>query len=114
AGAFVLLLTAGLVVSTWQAVRAMAAERQALTARDGEGEQRKQAEKSAAESAAVLRFFRDRGLAASRPKDQEGGLGKEATMRAALDKAEPEIAKAFADQPLIEASIRHTLAQSYS
>jgi serine/threonine protein kinase/tetratricopeptide (TPR) repeat protein len=121
AGAFVLLLTAGAAVSTWLAVRATAAEKDALAARDGEAEQRqhaearrKQAEQSAAESAAVLKFFRDRVLAAARPKGQDGGLGKDATIRAALDQAEPEIAKTFADQPLVEASIRHAMALSYS
>jgi serine/threonine protein kinase/tetratricopeptide (TPR) repeat protein len=114
AGAFVLLLTAGVVASAWQAVRATAAEGQALAARDGEAEQRRRAEKSAAESAAVLKFFRDRVLAAARPKGEEGGLGKGATIREALDNAEPKIAGAFTDQPLVEASIRHTLAQSYS
>src|SRR5207253_1212678 len=66
------------------------------------------------ESAGVLKFFRDRVLSAVRPKGQDGGLGKDATIRAALDKAEPEIAKTFADQPLIEAAIRHTMAQSYA
>jgi tetratricopeptide (TPR) repeat protein len=121
AGAFVLLLTAGVVVSTWLAVRATTAEKDALLARDGEAAQRehaeiqrKQAEQSAAESAAVLKFFRERVLAAARPKGLEGGLGKDATIRAALDQAEPEIAKTFADQPLIEASIRHAMALSYS
>src|SRR5262249_41744195 len=44
---------------------------------------------------------------------QEGGLGKDATIRAALDQAEPEIAKSFAKDPLIEAAIRNTLGVSY-
>ena len=52
-------------------------------------------------------------LAAARPKDQEGGLGIDATIRAAVDAAEPEIEKSFADQPTVEASIRHTLGESY-
>jgi serine/threonine protein kinase/tetratricopeptide (TPR) repeat protein len=114
AGAFVLLLTAGVVVSSWLAVLARAAEREALSARDGEAEQRRQAERSAAESEAMLKFFRNWVLAAARPKGEEGGLGKDATIRAALDKAEPQIAKEFAGQPLVEANIRHTLAQTYS
>jgi hypothetical protein len=101
------------VVSTWQAVRATAAEQQALAARDGEAEQRRRAESSAAESAAVLKFFRDRVLVAARPKSEPEGLGKDATIRAALNQAEPEIAKAFAKQPLAEASIRDTMALSY-
>jgi tetratricopeptide (TPR) repeat protein len=108
-----LLLAAGAAVSAWQAVRATVAEWQALTARDGETEQRKQAEKSQAESQAVLKFFQDKVLSAARPRDQEGGLGKDTTIRTALDKAEPEIAKAFGNQPLVEAAIRHTLGQTY-
>jgi serine/threonine protein kinase/tetratricopeptide (TPR) repeat protein len=120
AGAFVLLLTAATAVSVWLAVRATAAEGRAVAALDGEAEQRRKAEKSAAESEAVLNFFRDRVLAAARPKgeqggpkDVEGGLGNDATIRQALEHAEPQIAKEFAGQPLVEANIRHTLANSY-
>jgi serine/threonine protein kinase/tetratricopeptide (TPR) repeat protein len=119
-GAFVLLLTAGAVMSVWQAVLAKAAAREALIARDGEAEERRKAEKSAEETTAVLTFFRDRVLAAARPKgeqggpkDVEGGLGKDATIRQAVDKAEPQVAKEFAKQPLVEANIRHTLAEAY-
>jgi tetratricopeptide (TPR) repeat protein len=120
AAASVLLLTAATAVSAWLAVRATAAEGRALLARDGEAEQRRKAEKSAAESRAVLTFFRDRVLAAARPKGEqggpkevEGGLGKDATIRQALEQAEPLIAKEFAGQPLAEANIRHTLAATY-
>jgi tetratricopeptide (TPR) repeat protein/tRNA A-37 threonylcarbamoyl transferase component Bud32 len=70
-------------------------------------------ERAAAEANAVLGFFQDRVLAAARPKGQEGGLGKDATIRAALDAAEHEITKAFAGQPLVEAAIRYTLGRSY-
>jgi tetratricopeptide (TPR) repeat protein len=141
ASAFVLLLALATAVSAWLAVRATAAEGNALVALDGEAqqrrkaekaegkallaldgeaEQRRKAEKSAAEATAVLTFFRDRVLAAARPKGEqggpkevEGGLGKDATLRQALEKAEPQIAKEFADQPLVEANIRHTLAETY-
>ena len=65
------------------------------------------------ESRAALTFFQDKVLAAAQPKDQEGGLGIDATIRAAMDAAEPEIEKSFADQPTVEASIRHTLGVSY-
>ena len=47
------------------------------------------------------------------PKGQEGGLSRDATVREALDRAEPEIATAFAGEPLVEASIRNTLGVSY-
>jgi tetratricopeptide (TPR) repeat protein/tRNA A-37 threonylcarbamoyl transferase component Bud32 len=66
-----------------------------------------------AEAQATLEFFEDKVLAAARPKDQEGGLGIEATIHAAVDAAEPEIERAFADQPVVEASIRNTLGLSY-
>ena len=113
AAAFALLLTAGSGVSIWQAVRAWAAESRALDARDRETEQLAQALKSEARARAVREFFEKHVLSAARPKGQEGGLGTEATIRAALDRAEPEIAKSFANDPLVEASIRNTLGVSY-
>ena len=69
--------------------------------------------KSEAETNAVLEFFRTRVLAAARPKDQQGGLGINATIREAVDAAEPRIAKEFADQPAVEASIRLSLGETY-
>ena len=47
------------------------------------------------------------------PKDQDGGLGIHATVRAAIDVAESRIGKSFANQPMVEASIRDTLGESY-
>jgi serine/threonine protein kinase len=73
----------------------------------------KQAQKSAAESQSVLQFFQRRVLAAARPQGQEGGLGKEATVRAAVEAAETQIPKAFVNQPTTEAAIRHTLGETY-
>ncbi len=61
----------------------------------------------------MLKFFQDKVLSAARPKGQEGGLSRDATVREALDRAEPEIAAAFAGEPLAEASIRNTLGVSY-
>jgi serine/threonine protein kinase/Tfp pilus assembly protein PilF len=113
ATAFVLLLVTGTGVSAWQAVRARTAEREAVKARDSEADQLRQAKKSEARAQAVLKFFQDKVLAAPRPKNQEGGLRKDATIREALDQAEPAIAKSFADDPLLEASIRNTLGVSY-
>ena len=100
-------------MSTWQALRAREAERQALTARDDAAEQLRQAKRSEARAQAVLKFFQDKVLSAARPKGQEGGLSRDATVREALDRAEPEIATAFAGEPLVEASIRNTLGVSY-
>ena len=113
AAGFVLLVAAGAGVSTWQAMRAREAERAALMARDDAAEQLRQAKRSEARANAVLKFFQDKVLSAARPKGQEGGLSRDATVREALDRAEPEIATAFAGEPLVEASIRNTLGVSY-
>jgi tetratricopeptide (TPR) repeat protein len=68
---------------------------------------------NAAEALAVLDFVRDKVLAAARPRDQGGGLGITATVREAVDAAEPGIAGSFADRPAVEASIRATISASY-
>jgi tRNA A-37 threonylcarbamoyl transferase component Bud32 len=71
------------------------------------------AKRLADEARAVLDFFQTKVLAATRPLHQKGGLGREITVREALDAAEPQIAKAFAKQPAVEAALRHTLGQTY-
>ncbi len=113
AAGFILLVAAGAGVSTWQALRAREAERTALKARDNAAEQLRQAKRSEARISAVLKFFQGKVLSAARPKGQEGGLSRDATVREALDRAEPEITTAFAGEPLVEASIRNTLGVSY-
>ncbi len=99
ASAFAVVLVAATAISVWQAVRATREESKA-----------KQKE---SEARAVLQFFRDRVLAATRPAGQEGGLGTDVTLRAAVDAAERSIAEGFADQPAVEAAIRSTLGTSY-
>jgi non-specific serine/threonine protein kinase/serine/threonine-protein kinase len=86
--------------------RAVSAERQQKV----EAERAVQAKKDAL---SVLGFFQDKVLAAARPERQAGGLGTYATIRDALDAAEPQIAASFAGRPLVEASIRHTLGLTY-
>jgi eukaryotic-like serine/threonine-protein kinase len=92
-------LLAGIILSSWQAMRARRAEAAG------------KAEKESAE--AVLTFFQDKVLAAGRPEGQEGGLGKDVSLREAIDAAESQIAQAFKGRPLVEANIRQTLGQSY-
>jgi eukaryotic-like serine/threonine-protein kinase len=92
AAAVVMALVTGAIVSAWQAQRA-------------------KAERDSAE--AVLKFFRERILAAGRPQGQEGGLGKDVTLRKAIDEAEPQISASFQNRPIVEAAIRHTLGESY-
>jgi eukaryotic-like serine/threonine-protein kinase len=79
-------------------------------ARQGEAKARK----SEADTKAVLEFFEKQILAPPRPKSLEGGTGRETTIRAAVDRAEPEIARTFAGQPLVEASIREAVGNTYS
>jgi tRNA A-37 threonylcarbamoyl transferase component Bud32 len=140
-GAFAGLLLLAAVIGTYLAIRASRAEgkaRQAAAAaeqaRQAEASQRKAAEdqrnravaaeeaalveeanarKSESEAKAVLEFFQTKVLAAARPKDQEGGLGANATIRAAVDAAATGIEKSLAGKPTVEASIRDTLGQSY-
>ena len=97
--AFVVLLAAAAAVSTVLAIRAERALNRALEAE--------------ADSRTVLGFCEDRLLAAARPEGQEGGLGRDATIRAAVDAAEPSIGAAFADRPLVEASIRNVVGKTY-
>jgi serine/threonine protein kinase/lipopolysaccharide biosynthesis regulator YciM len=90
--AFVLLLMLGATVSAWQAIVATRARNEAQ---------------------AVLKFFEDQVLAAARPEGKKGGLGKDVTIRNAIDAAEPKIAVSFRDQPTVEASVRNTLGKTY-
>ena len=69
--------------------------------------------RSRAEMRSVMEFVQNKVLAAARPKDQEGGLGREVSLRTALEVAESSIEKSFKDQPAVEASIRTSLGETY-
>jgi len=103
---FASLLILGATISAWQAIVARRAEARAI----GEREKARRAE---AEAKVVLSFFADRVLAAARPQGQDGGLGKDVTVRRAVDAAEPKITAAFPDQPVVEASVRSVLGTTY-
>ncbi len=127
AAAFMALLVSGAVVSAWQAVRATVAEgkanddcNRAVAAEDAAKiseakarDEARRAKESESDTRAVLEFFQEKVLAAARPEDLDGGLGIDASIRAAVDAAEPQIAPAFLDRPLVEASIRNSLGESY-
>jgi tetratricopeptide (TPR) repeat protein len=106
AAAAFLAMALGTAVSAWQAIRAqraVAAEKEAnAAARARESEIR-----------AVLEFVERRVLAAAQPKEHPGGMGRDVTLRKAIDAALPTVAEGFAAQPLIEARLRRTLGQSY-
>ncbi len=72
-----------------------------------------QSEEARKRSEAVLGFLKNDVLASARPEGQEGGLGVEVTVRKAVDAAEPKIAGAFQDQPIVEADVRDTLGTTY-
>jgi tetratricopeptide (TPR) repeat protein len=100
AAGFLLFLTIATVVSTSMALWAT--------------RERTQARASDADARAVLKFFRERVLAAAQPEGRDGGLGYDITLRAAVEAAEPGIAAAFTNQPLVEASIRDALGDAYA
>jgi len=99
AAGFVLLLAVATAVSGWLAVRA---------SQKAESEAR-----AKSEAQAVLAFFQDKVLAVARPQGQDGGLGRDATVRAAIAAAEPAIATAFSNQPVAEAAVRFVIALTY-
>ena len=97
-----------------RAEQATGLERDRAVAAEGEAKaEGEKSRRSAQESRAVLQFFQEQVLAAARPEGQAGGLGREVTIRKAVDAAEPRIAGAFQDQPTIEASVRNALGQTY-
>jgi serine/threonine protein kinase len=120
AAAFTGLVVVGAAISIFMAVRAIQAERTTREERNraiaAEGDAKAEgakARRSARESAAVLKFFQDEVLAAARPEGEEGGMGRDVTVRAAVLAAEPKVAESFKDQPTVEASIRSALGVSY-
>jgi serine/threonine protein kinase len=134
ASAFVALLVLGAALSIYQAIRATQAERTAVAlahrAREAEQQARSErdhakaaetqakaeevkANQSAAEARSVLEFFDKNILAATRPQGQEGGLGRNVTIRQAVDAALAKIDGAFPSQPAVEASIREELGVTY-
>jgi hypothetical protein len=134
-------LLAGTAFSTLQAVRATRAETNALVAAEAAGKAKRdalvaaegerkakenallaaKAEKQAKDGAlaretetkAVLDFMEEKGIAAARPKGEQGGLGPDVTLRRALEAALPFVDEGFREQPLIEARLHLTLGRSF-
>ena len=103
-GTFAVFLTliVGVVVSTWQAVRARRAEVRA------------QAETATAQ--AVVDFLQNDLLAQASANKQAGPTTKpdpDLKVRTALDRAAERIEGKFAKQPEVEAEIRQTIGQTY-
>jgi non-specific serine/threonine protein kinase/serine/threonine-protein kinase len=107
------VLVVGATLATWQAIVATRAKQDALAAAAAERESKELAQAREVESKVVLEFMENRVFAAARPKGQAGGLGRDATLRQAIEASLPFVEKGFADQPLIEARLRRTLGQSF-
>ena len=127
AAALLLLVIIGAVVSSALAAWAMREERLAQQRLNEATTQKERAEKAETEAKdneaktkkseedtkAVLAYFRDKVLSAGRPRDQEGGLGKDVKLIDAINQGREKIAESFKDHPLVEASIRQTLGRTY-
>jgi RNA polymerase sigma factor (TIGR02999 family) len=104
--AFAALLIAAAAISLAMAVRVGRERDRAVSAESEAKSEGEKSRRSAEESRAVLKFFQEQVLAAARPEGQEGGLGREVTIRQAVDAAKPRIGEAFRDQPTVEAVVR--------
>ncbi len=103
-------LITGVVVSTWQALRALQAEREQAVALAEAGHQRNEAARKEAEARAVLEFLVNKMISSTGPYQRERGSS---TVEDVLARADEEIEDHFADQPLMEASIRHAIGLAY-
>jgi serine/threonine protein kinase/tetratricopeptide (TPR) repeat protein len=108
--AFAVLLSIGTIISTWQAVRATKAEGKALTERDRALTAEERATNEAAISKAVNDFF-NALLAHANPSTTPDPNLK---LQVVLDEAAKRIEGKFADQPMVEARLRGTLADTYN
>jgi serine/threonine protein kinase len=97
-------LAVGTAVSTWQAIRATRAERGTAAALT-------EAQRRATESQAVVDFLIKDLIAAASPGQNQG---PKTPVDAVLARADAVVEGRFADQPLVEAAVRHALGQSYA
>jgi non-specific serine/threonine protein kinase/serine/threonine-protein kinase len=126
AAAIGLLLAAGSVVSTWQAVRATRAEGRAranaddaLAAAQAEAREREKASQAeraarieAEKSKAINDFLLHDLLAEAAPENNS--VGSRITVRELLDSAAEKVGPAFEKQPESEAAIRKTIGRTYN
>jgi non-specific serine/threonine protein kinase/serine/threonine-protein kinase len=110
-------LVAGTAMSAWQAIRAMQAEDLAQTRLEDVTKERnvanlarQEADRRATEAQEVVDFLINDMIGAAAPSKTQGKI---TTVNQVLAQADQNIAKKFADRPLIEASIRHALGRAY-
>lgn len=107
--AILVILVAGALISTWEALRAGRAERAAILQRD-------RADTEAATAKAVNEFLENDLLAQAGATAQaaiRNSPDQDLKVRTALDRAAARIAGKFAARPAVEASIRATIGRSY-
>jgi tetratricopeptide (TPR) repeat protein len=98
--------------------QAQAARQQVAKERDEARAEVGAARRTAENARAVVVFLRDRLLSAGRGVGWTNGYWagareKEVTLREALDAAAREVARTFADRPLVEAEVREVLGSAY-
>jgi tetratricopeptide (TPR) repeat protein len=114
--AFLVALVLGVIGSTWQAVRATFAHRGARLAEQTARRERDRAEAEAEIAKAVNEFLNKDVLAQASAYNQATPSTKpdpDLKVRTVLDRAAGKFPGRFKNQPLVEASIRHTIGQTY-
>jgi tetratricopeptide (TPR) repeat protein len=109
----VLALAGGSIGTTVGLIQAEKARQREAGLRSIAEDNEKSAKEREVETKAVLDFLEKKVLAAARPEGQAGGLGRDVTLRKALEAALPFVDQSFSEQPLIEARLRRTLAVSF-
>jgi non-specific serine/threonine protein kinase/serine/threonine-protein kinase len=100
--AFIVVLLAAAGVSIWQSLIAK--------------KQRDRADAEAAVARAVNQFLQDDLLSQANPESQGGAETKpdpDVKARTLLDRAATKVEKRFANQPLVESDIQHTIGKAY-
>jgi serine/threonine protein kinase/Tfp pilus assembly protein PilF len=131
AGSLAAILTAGILVSSWQAIRATRAERAATQERDrailaevaatrernhAQAEQAR-ADQQAAIANAVNDFLQNDLLASASAETQlptGSGADPDLKVRTVLDRAAARISGRFIEEPRVEASIQLTIGRAYN
>ena len=116
AAAVLLVLAAGVVAATAEAIRANRASQTALLERNRALTEKKRADEEAATAKAINNFLQDDLLSQAGARAQANPNTKpdpDLKVRTALDRAAARITGKFDKQPVVEASIRQTIARAY-
>jgi serine/threonine protein kinase/Tfp pilus assembly protein PilF len=111
--AMLFLLLAGITATTWQAIRATRAERSARAALAEVERHKARVEAKQLESEAVVQFLTEHVLEGATPARLPDTAVRDTIVRVMLDPAAAAIGKSFAQTPMVESSVRATLAGCY-